>query len=136
MTKLATESILCKSSCYGSEALVQQRLGEDIDASCVEDNCIIGLENRNDVSSKKETDSHPKRFVDLASRLGHATVEYGLLVLGAVALELVILFSFRSSDGLFLILPTLAVGTYVYILDAKKDMRHCPNSNGTTSAKV
>lgn len=133
MTHLAAESILYKSPCYGSEVLVGQRVGKDMDTSCVEDNCIIGLENGNDVSSKKETGRHPKRFLDLASRLSHATVEYGLLFLGAVVLELVILFSFRSSDGLFLILHTLVVGTYVYILDAKKDMRRGPNSNDNTS---
>lgn len=133
LTKLGAESILNKSPCYGSEVLVEQRLGEDMNASCVEDNCIIGLDYRHNVSSNKETDRPPKRFLDLASRLGHTTAEYGLLILGAIVLELVILFSFRSSDGLFLILPTLAIGTSVYILDAKKDMKHGPNSNNNTS---
>ena len=121
MTKLAAESILYKSPSYGSEVLVEQRFGEEMDTSCVKDNCIIGLENRNDVSSKKETHSPTKGFLDLASRLGHATAKYGLLVLGALVMELVMLLSVRPNEGLFLILPTLAVGTSVYILDAKKD---------------
>jgi hypothetical protein len=63
-----------------------------------------------------------RRNPGFASRLKRLTKEYCSLALGAIALELVILFSVSSNDGLFLILPTLAIGTSVYVLDSKKKL--------------
>ena len=62
----------------------------------------------------------PRKTTPLATKVGQAIKEYGPLALGALALELVIMFSFRSNDGLFLIIPTLAIGTSVYMLDGRK----------------
>lgn len=42
------------------------------------------------------------------------------VVIGAIALEIVITFSFRSSDGLYLVLSTLGLGTSVYVFDGIK----------------
>jgi len=120
MTKLAMESILNKSPPYGSGVLVEQRLGDDANAGCHGD-VPSSLEIGNGQNGKKESGMHHKKFHGLASRLGRAAAEYGVLVLGAVALELVILFSFKSSDGLFLILPALTVGTCVYIMDGRRN---------------
>lgn len=53
------------------------------------------------------------------TRIKNATKEYWPLLLGALVLELVFIFSFSPRDGLFLILPTLAVGTSVFILDGR-----------------
>lgn len=63
---------------------------------------------------------HARKTLGHASKLMRIISEYAPLALGAIALELVILFSFRSNDGLFLILPTLAIGTSVYMLDGRK----------------
>lgn len=52
-------------------------------------------------------------------RIKNATKEYWPLLLGALVLELVFIFSFSPGDGLFLIVPTLAVGTSVFILDGR-----------------
>ena len=64
--------------------------------------------------------SLPRRpFLGL-SRLRGAASEFGLLAFGAIALEMVIAFSFSSLEGLFLIMSTLAVGTSVYVIDGIK----------------
>ena len=63
---------------------------------------------------------HPRKTLRFASKLKRIISEYAPLALGAIALELVIMFSFKSNDGLFLILPTLAIGTSVYMLDGRK----------------
>jgi hypothetical protein len=55
----------------------------------------------------------------MGTRIKNAAKEYWSLLLGALALELVFIFSFSPGDGLFLILPTLAVGTSVFILDGR-----------------
>ena len=60
-----------------------------------------------------------QKFFDVGTRLSNAAKEYWSLLLGAIVLELVFMFSFRSGDGLYLILPTLAVGTFVFILDGR-----------------
>jgi hypothetical protein len=63
-----------------------------------------------------------KTSAGLAPRLLGKVKEYSSVLLGGLALELVILFSFNSTDGLFLVVPTLAVGTVVYILDGKRKL--------------
>lgn len=60
-----------------------------------------------------------QKFFDARTRIKNATKEYWSLLLGAIVLELVFIFSFNPGDGLFLILPTLAVGTSVFILDGR-----------------
>jgi hypothetical protein len=53
------------------------------------------------------------------SRMKNGTREYGSIALGALALELVIMFSFSLGDALLLILPALAAGTSVFVLDGR-----------------
>ena len=61
---------------------------------------------------------HQKSF-GVGTRIRKATREYWPLLLGAFALELVFIFSFSPRDGLYLIIPTLAIGTSVFIFDGR-----------------
>ena len=69
---------------------------------------------------EKNSMKNPRKTLSLATRIKNIASEYWSVALGALALELVIMFSFSSHDGLFLILPALAIGTSVFILDGKK----------------
>ena len=83
---------------------------------------LRALAKHNNLEQIHEPNSmkNPRKTLSFVSRIKNITSEYCSLVLGAVALELVIMFSFSSHDGLFLILPTLAIGTSVFILDGRK----------------
>ena len=83
---------------------------------------LRALAKRNDLEETHESNGvkNRRKTLSFVSRIKNITSEYCSLALGAVALELVIMFSFSSHDGLFLILPTLAIGTSVFILDGRK----------------
>jgi hypothetical protein len=61
---------------------------------------------------------HQKSF-GVGTRIRKAVREYWSLLLGAFTLELVFIFSFRPGDGLYLIIPTLVIGTSVFIFDGR-----------------
>jgi len=60
-----------------------------------------------------------RRF-SVASRFGDKIRDIGVLIAGIVALEAVLTLTFRPFEGLFLIIPTLAVGTTLYVSDGTR----------------
>lgn len=70
--------------------------------------------------NKKENLQLQTKLAVRLSKLMHAAREIGPLVVGVIALEAVITFSFSSIDGLFLTISTLAAGTSVYVSDGIK----------------
>jgi hypothetical protein len=100
-----------------TEKLVKQ--SNVVDSKSGQAGSVALLEMRTELEMQISKSSK-RKSLGLASRLKKSIREYCSVALGALALELVILFSFSSTDGLFLIVPTLAVGTLVYILDGKK----------------
>jgi len=77
-------------------------------------------ENEENIApSRKEIVQSQRPLLGL-SKLKDLVSNIAPLVVGAVALEAVITFSFRSIDGLFLVISTLAVGTSVYVFDGIK----------------
>ena len=125
INKVRVQPILAKTSSQGLEThyMAQSKQSRDFSA-----NRPATFTNKDYHSSPGEQNSGsngkksslPRRpFLGL-SRLWGAASEFGLLAFGAIALEMVIAFTFSSLDGLFLIMSTLAAGTSVYVIDGIK----------------